>query len=206
MAGTPSLSFSGATGSAAGGAAEEAEEEEEEETQEERGTRLLLEGAVRVLGREETREEEVARLAFYEMQREAQEAAAAAELPAARGALAKVLAKEEASVLEACAEWDRNWSGPSSAPSRSVVAAFGRLSAEARGAMADVLAAEYNYHYHFGSCRRQGVRERRRGVVAWAEGGSGLRRGEVVVVEENNIHRFLPAKPVFVFVSGGGRI
>ena len=114
------------------------------------------------------------------MQREAQEAA---ELPAARGALAKVLAKEEASVLEACAEWDRNWSGPSSAPSRSVVAAFGRLSAEARGAMADVLAAEYNYHYHFGSCRRQGVRERRRGVVAWAEGGSGLRRGEVVVVE-----------------------
>ena len=117
------------------------------------------------------------------MQREAQEAAAAAELPAARGALAKVLAKEEASVLEACAEWDRNWSGPSSAPSRSVVAAFGRLSAEARGAMADVLAAEYNYHYHFGSCRRQGVRERRRGGVAWAEGGSGLRRGEVVVVE-----------------------
>ena len=81
-----------------------------------------------------------------------------------------MLAKEEASVLEACAEWDRNWSGPSSAPSRSVVAAFGRLSAEARGAMADVLAAEYNYHYHFGSCRRQGVRERRRGVVAWAEG------------------------------------
>ena len=103
------------------------------------------------------------------MQREAQEAAAAAELPAARGALAKVLAKEEASVLEACAEWDRNWSGPSSAPSRSVVAAFGRLSAEARGAMADVLAAEYNYHYHFGSCRRQGVRERRRG-------GRGKRR------------------------------
>lgn len=152
---------------------------------------ILLEGAVRVLGREETREEEVARLAFYEMQREAQEAAAAAELPAARGALAKVLAKEEASVLEACAEWDGYWSGPSSAPSRSVVAAFGRLSAEARGAMADVLAAEYNYSYHFPStwCRRQGVRERRRGVVAWAEGGSGpsgrcrWRRGEVVVVE-----------------------
>ena len=136
---------------------------------------ILLEGAVRVLGREETREEEVARLAFYEMQREAQEAAAAAELPAARGALAKVLAKEEASVLEACAEWDRNWSGPSSAPSRSVVAAFGRLSAEARGAMADVLAAEYNYSYHFPSawCRRQGVgeRRRRRGVVAWRTQG-----------------------------------
>ena len=141
----------------------------------------MLEGAVCVLGREETREEEVARLAFYEMQREAQEAAAAAGLPAAREALAKVLAKEEASVLQ----WDGYWSGPSSAPSRSVVAAFGRLSAEARGAMADVLAAEYNYSYHFPSaCRRQGVRERRRGVVAWAEGGSGpsgrcrWRRGE----------------------------
>ena len=34
------------------------------------------------------------------------------------------------------------------------------------------------------SCRRQGVRERRHGVVAWAEGGLGCRwrRGEVEVM------------------------
>ena len=49
-----------------------------------------------------------------------------------------------------------------------------------------MLAAEYNYSYHFPStwCRRQGVRERRHGVVAWAEVGLGCRwrRGEVEVM------------------------
>ena len=62
--------------------------------------------------------------------------------------LARVLAEEGASVVEACmVEWDRRGFGTSrgedgaAAWRRSVYSAFGQLSVEARGAMVEVLGA-----------------------------------------------------------------
>ena len=86
--------------------------------------------------------------------------------------LARVLAEEGASVVEACmVEWDRRGFGTSrgedgaAAWRRSVYSAFGRLSVAARGAMVEVLVAEYNCSYICGRewCRRQGERHRWRG-------------------------------------------
>ena len=65
-------------------------------------------------------------------------------------------------------EWDRRGFGTSrgedgaAAWRRSVYSAFGQLSVAARGAMVEVLVAEYNCSYICGRewCRRQGERHR----------------------------------------------
>ena len=111
---------------------------------------------------------------------------------AARAALARVLAEEEASVVEACmVEWDRRGFGTSrgedgaAAWRRSVYSAFGRLSVAARGAMVEVLVAEYNCSYICGRewCRRQGERHRWRVEVWWPGRGSLVVMGEGIAGE-----------------------
>ena len=77
--------------------------------------------------------------------------------------------EEDASVVEArVVEWDGRGAGRrgsddgAAAWRRSVYSAFGQLSVEARGAMVEVLVAEYNCSYICGQewCRRQGERHR----------------------------------------------
>ena len=106
---------------------------------------------------------------------------------ASRVALARVLAEEEASVVEACmGEGDRRGFGTSrgedgaAAWRRSVYSAFGQLSVEARGAMVEVLVAEYNCSYICGRewCRRQGERHRWRVEVEGRDGRCHLMMGD----------------------------
>ena len=106
--------------------------------------------------------------------------------------LARVLAEEGASVVEACmVEWDRRGFGTSrgedgaAAWRRSVYSAFGQLSVAARGAMVEVLVAEYNCSYICGRewCRRQGERHRWRVEVWWPGRGSLVVMGEGIAGE-----------------------
>ena len=101
--------------------------------------------------------------------------------------LARVLAEEGASVVEACmVEWDRRGFGTSrgedgaAAWRRSLYSAFGQLSVEARGAMVEVLVAEYNCSYICGRewCRRQGERHRWRVEVEGRDGRCHLMMGD----------------------------
>ena len=98
----------------------------------------------------------------------------------------------DASVVEACAvEWDGRGAGRrgsddgAAAWRRSVYSAFGRLSVAARGAMVEVLVAEYNCSYICGRewCRRQGERHRWRVEVWWPGRGSLVVMGEGIAGE-----------------------